>query len=118
MIGNDFYCLLKDYGQPLTYTKVTEGSYSPTTGTSSNTETNYAVLGYFFNYRDTDTTVTLVQRGNRRVVLSYRAINGTVIPKPELGDTITGNEDKVVVTRVDTIMEGSSPACYILFVGE
>lgn len=89
--------LLTEFGQGITFGSVTTGAYDPTTGTVTNTTTNYTGKGAAFDYEQKDIDGTNIRQGDRRV---YIAPDLGVVPKT--GDTVTladGTVLNVVASR-------------------
>lgn len=77
--------LLTDKGQSLTLTKRTSGTYAPSAGTSTVTEAAYTVTGAVFDYPAAVIDGTLIQRGDKRVLMSALGLSVT----PDVDDSLT-----------------------------
>jgi len=69
------------HGLAFTVSIATRGTYNPTTDAyDSETNADYSVYGIFTNVREEDQRATLIQGGNRAVLLSPLDQSGTVLP--------------------------------------
>lgn len=110
----DLLKLVQGHGESLTLSKkTTAGTYNPATGqVEGSATTNYSFTGYFYNYETLN--VDQVKRGTRKCVVP--ALGFPV--EPDENDTISGNNDSVVIVSVTTIFSGGSPVCYLCHVEE
>lgn len=110
--------LIREHGLVLTLRKRSSGAYDNDTGTVTQTNTDYAVRGYFYDFTpdmvDADSTL----RGDRRVVLDAKLTNGQNTPEPDATDQIIGLGDTVNIVKVMEIKSGSNTMCYLLQVRE
>lgn len=80
------------YGLPFTVSIATRGTYDPSTDAyASETTVDYSVYGIFTNVKEEDQRSTLIQGGNRAILLSPLDQSGTVLPAID-------REQKVTVT--------------------
>ena len=100
---SSFNTLLKRHGKDCTLTVVTEGSYDPSTGSSPTTEVNYTVRCHPANYKLEDRQVPDIVLGSIRYMVQSTDTSGDAIPKPKVGDTISGFGDKTVIQEVDEV---------------
>jgi hypothetical protein len=110
--------LLKEHGIALTLRKRAAGAYNDDAGTITTTNTDYAVRGYFYDYTPSMVDGQSILRGDRRVVLDSKLINGSATPEPDATDQILGLGDTVNIVRVMEIKSGSATMCYQLQVRE
>lgn len=84
--------LLQEYGQALTFTRLTNTSYSPITGQQTQTSSNYTKQGAVLNYSDAEFSGE-IQQGDRKVIAETYAY--------EIGDTVSidGAEYRIISTR-------------------
>ena len=108
---------LKRRGRLSTLEVSTGTTYNPATGVNESTSDEYEVKAYFaqYNLGEENSSVAL---GSRVVAISTTDINGAPIPIPDTEDKITGVEDTVVITGVQTIYSGETPVCYVCQVSE
>jgi len=110
--------LIKEHGIALTLRKRAAGAYNSDTGTVTTTNTDYAVRGYFYDYTPEMVDSNSILRGDRRVVLDSKLINGSATPAPDATDQIIGLGDTVNIVKVMEIKSGSATMCYQLQVRE
>ena len=110
--------LLREHGIALTLRKRDAGAYNSDTGTVTTTNTDYAVRGYFYDYTPEMVDSNSILRGDRRVVLDSKLINGSATPAPDATDQIIGLGDTVNIVKVMEIKSGSATMCYQLQVRE
>ena len=115
---SDFYTGLRDTaanviadkGRALTLHKRTPAAYAPSSGTASVTETDYSCTGAVLNFPATLIDGTLIQRGDRKIILSARGL--TV--EPDDGDTMTIGTKKVNIIAVKPVAPDGTVVIYIL----
>ena len=110
--------LIKEHGMALTLRKRAASAYSDATGTVTTTNTDYAIRGYFYDYTPDMVNGDSILRGDRRVVLDSKLINGSTTPEPDATDQIIGLGDTVNIVKVMEIKSGSATMCYQLQVRE
>lgn len=110
--------LIKEHGMPLTLRKRAAGAYNNDTGMVTATNTDYAVRGYFYDYTPDMIDGDSILRGDRRVVLDNKLLNGQATPQPDATDQILGLGDTVDIVRVMEIRSASGAMCYLLQVRE
>ena len=87
MLSDDVAYLLQDFGSDLTLTRAGAPSYDPATGLVANAAgSTIVVRGVFISYTDASIDGTLVQRGDRRLLISAANSAGA----PEVNDTVEG----------------------------
>lgn len=88
--------LITDKGQDITFTQVTEGAYDPSTGSATNTETNYTVKGVLLPYkREAISSSDLIQQGDMKLLVQP---TGAPLAKPQ--DKVTVNSELWVIVNV------------------
>lgn len=80
--------------------------------------TDFSVRGYFYDYTPDMIDGNSILRGDRRLVLDCKLINGTNTPEPDATDQIIGLGDTVNIVKVMEIKSGSATMCYLLQVRE
>ena len=110
--------LIKEHGIALTLRKRAAGAYNNDSGTVTTTNTDYAVRGYFYDYTPDMIDGNSILRGDRRVVLDSKLVNGSATPEPDATDQIIGLGDTVNIVKVMEIKSGSATMCYQLQVRE
>jgi len=118
MLSSDMYKLVNEFGQGVTFRKVTVGSYDPATGSAGNTTTDYSVKSYMAQYALTELTSDNIVRGDRKALLSAFDTSGAAIPSPDESDLLVGAGDTVRVVSTQTIYNGDGVVCYICQVRE
>lgn len=89
--------ILKEFGAPVTLTRVTPGSYDPAAGTTTgDVTTTWTGVGARFDYEQRAIDGTNIRQGDQRVYLSVAGI-----VNPQSGDTLTmgGKTFNVVESR-------------------
>ena len=110
--------LIKEHGISLTLRKRASSAYDSDTGSVTQTNTDYTVRGYFYDYTPDMVDGNSILRGDRRVVLDSKLINGSATPAPDATDQIIGLGDTVNIVKVMEIKSGSATMCYQLQVRE
>ena len=110
--------MIREHGLPLTLRKRAAGAYNNDTGSVTTTNTDYAVRGYFYDFTPDMLDGESILRGDRRVVLDSKLINGSATPEPDATDQIIGLGDTVNIVKVMEIKSGSNTMCYLLQVRE
>lgn len=110
--------MIREHGLPLTLRKRAAGAYNNDTGSVTTTNTDYAVRGYFYDFTPDMLDSESILRGDRRVVLDSKLIDGTATPEPDATDQIIGLGDTVNIVKVMEIKSGSNTMCYLLQVRE
>lgn len=105
--------LLDDLGQQATLKTYTEGTYNPSTGTLTRSNTTYTVKVYPASYKLEDIDGTNVVLGDKKIYLSARDTSFSTIPTPEVGDEIVGLGDAAKIVRVQEIYSQGELMCYI-----
>jgi hypothetical protein len=81
--------LLGEYGQSVTLTRKTPGAYDPETGAVSASGATHTGMGCAFEYAQRDIDGTEIKRGDQRLYLSPKQTDGSAMPTPQTGDTVT-----------------------------
>lgn len=106
--------LIREHGTALTLRKRAAGAYNNDTGTVTQTNTDYAVRGYFYDFTPDMVDGESILRGDRRVVIDNKLINGQAAPEPDATDQIIGLGQTVDIVKVMEIKSGSNTMCYLL----
>lgn len=110
MIGSSLTFLISRRGQPATLVSKLSNSYDPDTGINSPTTDPKEIIAYFGSSKlghKVDGSATVGSR--------YVAFSGSLGVVPKVGDIIEGVSDKVVVSEIQTIYNGSNSVCYICY---
>lgn len=110
--------MIREHGIALTLRKRAAGAYDNDLGTVTTTNTDYAVRGYFYDYTPDMVDGNSILRGDRRVVLDNKLVDGTATPEPDATDQIIGLGDTVNIIKVMEIKSGANTMCYLLQVRE
>ena len=110
--------LIKEHGISLTLRKRASSAYDSDTGTVTQTNTDYTVRGYFYDYTSDMVDGESILRGDRRVVLDCKLTNGSATPEPDATDQIIGLSDTVNIVKVMEIKSSTNTMCYLLQVRE
>lgn len=97
-------------GTTVTIRRVTTGTYSPTLGTLTNPEVDYAVVGRLDDYTDRELVQTSVKAGDRKLTLAAMdlAFVPVVHDKAVIDDVVFD------IVRVVREMAQNLPAMYVL----
>jgi len=110
--------MIKEHGISLTLRKRASSAYNSDTGSVTQTNTDYTVRGYFYDYTSDMVDGQSILRGDRRVVLDCILVNGSTTPEPDATDQIIGLSDTVNIVKVMEIKSSSNTMCYLLQVRE
>ena len=113
MLSYTLQTLIDRRGQVATLNKVTVGSYSPSTGSSSTSSTPHTIKAYFGNYGLSEKPSDSITYGDRLIVIRARDTSGVAIPEPHAEDTISGVGDTVVIKSVQKIYNSGTLVCYL-----
>lgn len=87
MLADDVAHLLRDSGSDLTLTREVGGTYNPATGLfTDGTSSTFTVRGVFVNYRDDRVDGSVIQMGDRQLLVSATGSTTT----PTIGDAVGG----------------------------
>lgn len=110
--------VIREHGVVLTLRKRASSAYNNDTGTVTQTNTDYSVKGYFYDFTPDAIDSNSILRGDRRVVIDAKLVNGQNTPEPDATDQIIGLGDTVDIVTVMEIKSGSNTMCYLLQVRE
>lgn len=105
--------LLNQHGKNVTFNSVATGTYNPITGLS-NSNVDYTVKAYFFDYKDNMIDGSAVQKGDRRVALKHSDTSGTPIPAPKANDKIVSGGKTLNIVRSEVVESAGVTMCYLL----
>ena len=109
--------ILEEFGQAVTLTHVEPGEYVPGTGIT-NTTTTQAGTGAIFDYGIAQAGIysvpgSLVQVGDKQLLLSPLTTVGGTLTIPVNGDTVTDIAGKVwTITRVKAVSPAGTAVLY------
>lgn len=105
--------LINDHGVTVTLKKRVAGAYNVTTGSVTNTETNYSVKAYEYNNVVDGLSKESLQLGVKRFCLKGTTVSNTSYPKPTTNDQLVSTKTGNIIS-VKEIKSGSSVMCYVL----
>ncbi len=73
--------LLQRFGRELTFTRTTDGTYAPNTGTVTTTSSTYKKYACVFDYADAELSDQNIEQGDRRILAEGHAY--------QIGDTVS-----------------------------
>lgn len=101
--------LINKFGKSVTLTRVTEGTYDPTTGDVSGSSTTTEIpKALIEDFNGVDYVSGLVEKGDRKITTPA---SGYTEPKPN--DRFTVGSDVYTVVSVETVWSGEQAAIYI-----
>ena len=92
--------LLKKFGRQFTFTRKTDGSYNPNTGSSSTSSSTYQRYGAVFNYSDSERGEGTVQEGDRRILAEGHTY--------QIGDTVSIESENYRIISISNIQPGDT----------
>lgn len=102
-LQNSAGLLLQKFGRQLTFTRKTDGTYAPSTGTTTQTSSTYTKYGCVFDYSDSEIT-GVIEQGDRRVLAEG---HGYIV-----GDTVSLDSETYRIVAVSKIQPaGTIVAC-------
>ena len=106
--------LLIGKGQAVTITHVVPGTYDPATGGVTNTETTQKGTGAVVDWNANQIDGTLIQAGDKQLLLSPLNTAGAALTAPVLGDTVTDAASVVytLVAPLKTVSPAGTPVLY------
>ncbi len=110
--------LLTKFGQSVTLTKTVQGSYDPTTGNITNTTTTQTGTGTILDYGTQQAGIysapgSLIQMGDKQLMLSALKTDGAALTAPVNGDTVTDAAGKVwTITQVKAMAPAGTVVLY------
>lgn len=120
MLRSDVARLMRQHGQDITFRRIVQGLYNPstgTTGTATNSDETARIA--FVSYLAREIDGTNVQRGDRKAIMAMVNTSGTALSKtPQINDQLIGEGDTVSVVDVRTVKSGSTVVAYICQVRE
>tara|TARA_R100000479_G_scaffold123679_1_gene63942 strand:- start:560 stop:910 length:351 start_codon:yes stop_codon:yes gene_type:complete len=87
--------LLQRFGRELTFTRTTDGTYSPNTGTVATTSSTYKKFACVFDYTDAEIGNGNVEQGDRRVLAQGHTY--------EIGDTVSLDSETYRIISISNI---------------
>lgn len=118
LYDSTFRQMVKEHGRNVTFRKRAAGAFNVTTGVKAYTSTDYAVKAYFYDFSPDMFDGDAIQRGDRRVILNNKLLNGRDTPVPEVSDQLIGVGDTVNIIHVFTLDSGNNTVAYLLQVRE
>lgn len=92
--------LLQKFGRQLTFTRTTQGAFSPNTGTTSNTTSTFQKYACVFDYTDSERGDSNIEEGDRRVLAEGHTY--------EIGDTVSIDSETYRVISVSNIQPAAT----------
>lgn len=114
-IAGKIYQALKNKVFDITLTKVELGTRTPgslTSGTNP-TETAHTVKGFVDEYQDRHIDGTLIQRGDRKIVILGGSLPSGVVPEPSDKITAEGETRAIVEDGVKRDPAGATYLCQV-----
>lgn len=102
--------LLSDKGMAMTLHKRTPGAYDAATGATTVTEADYPCTGAHFDFPALLIDGTMIQRGDKKVILSAQGLTVT----PDVGDALTAGTTRRSVVSVKAIAPADFVVAYVL----
>jgi hypothetical protein len=102
--------LLQDKGMAMTLHKRTPAAYDPATASTMVDEVDHACTGAQFDFPALLIDGTMIQRGDKKVVLSAQGL--TVVP--DVGDAMTAGTTRRNVISVKAIAPADIVVAYVL----
>ncbi len=99
--------ILTKFGQEVTITRRTAGTYDTSTGVSAVTETTQSGIGAIFDWQNRDVDGTTIKTGDRRLLLS--AVD---ITAPVVNDTVTVGSVVFTVMQVKPLAPSGTVVLY------
>ena len=92
--------LLQNFGRQLTFTRTTDGSYDPNTGTTSPTTSTYTKYGCVFDYTDAERGESNIETGDRRVLAEGHTY--------QVGDTVSLDSEVYRIISISNIQPAAT----------
>lgn len=99
--------ILTDFGQSVTFSRFSRGSYNPSSGMSSTNQTTYTAKVVLFNESKAE------ESDNTTQVIEIPAVAYTSTP-PKIGDTATINSEKLRVVEINPVQPATTVIYYEL----
>lgn len=107
--------LITAFGQPVTLTRSTPGSYDAATGTVTNSTTTQSGLGVEEAYSARSIDGALILSGDKKLMLSVETAAGAAITAPQVEDTVTFPDTSVwTIKAVEPLSPGGTALIYTL----
>lgn len=103
-VAND---LLSEYGQPVTLMHHQAGVYDPSLGTVAIANAIETAVGAVFDYKSSEIDGTLIQRGDKKLLISV-----TGITEPKLNDSVTIGAKTYVIKSINEINPAGTVVMY------
>lgn len=106
--------MIREHGVVSTLVKRSAGAYDATTGKVTQTETDYSVRCYTFNYSPEILSQRVVADTDSRALLDPKMTNGQDLPAPEVDDAIETGGRTLKIIKVDAIRSAGKVMCWLL----
>jgi hypothetical protein len=112
--------MIDERGTQVTFRRVQEGAYDPSTGqTGASTTDDETVKVVFTNYSEREITDSNIQRGDRKVLMSNYDTSGSILNKePQVDDKFVGESSTVTVVDARTLRDAGVVVGYVVQVRE
>ena len=112
-IAGEIYMGFKGLVFDITLTKVAPGTRTPgtLTGGTNPVETDYTGRGFTDDYEDYQIDGTIIQRGDRKVVIFGASLPSGIIPTPN--DKTTAESVERVIVNVERDPAGATYLCQV-----
>jgi len=105
VMGNE---LITEFGQTVTISRITVGTYNPDTGAATTTPATQTGKGIVEEYSAREIDGTNILRGDKRLMLSAVGIS-----RPQINDTVSLSSIVHVIKEVAEINPAGTPVVYI-----
>lgn len=114
-IAGEIYNEMKELVFDITLTKVEPGSRTPgsLTGGTNPTGTSHTVKGFVDEYQDRHIDGTLIQRGDRKIVILGGSLPSGTVPEPSDKITAEGETRTIVEDGVKRDPAGATYICQV-----
>ncbi len=114
-IAGEIHKELKTLVFDITLTKVEPGTRTPgaLTGGTNPVETGYTVKGFVDEYQDRHIDGTLIQRGDRKIVILGASLPSGTVPEPSDKITAEGETRTIVEDGVKRDPAGATYTCQV-----
>jgi hypothetical protein len=106
--------MIKEHGVVSTLVKRAAGAYNITDGKVTQTETNYTVRCYTFNYSPEILSQRVVSDTDSRALLDPLMTNGDPLPAPQVDDAVVVQGKTLKIIKVDAIRSAGKIMCWLL----
>ena len=109
-LQDDIAALLDTHGTSVTFRRVSEGAYDPSTGSTAagSTDDETAVV-YFANYRGVELQQSNIERGDRKAYVKAAGLSKS----PQTGDQFVGEAETVSVVDAQRIQSGTTLIAFL-----